>query len=332
MELYNADCFEVLEMFANEGRKFDLILTDPPYNIRKAKWDKFKDFTAWSMRWISLCEQCLPQWGTLVFFNSDICQLAPIITELCKRGSPLGVNSFCSWVKPNFRPIAWRRPSANCNLCSWYNICEYFVVLTRQDDPWNQQEDFTRPDHIGQRCFLPIKEYFMRVIELLGVSIKDVERVMGNRTMEHTLRLRRADGQIISSQWLMPTREAYTSFADAFKLREWGGFREYEDLRREYEDLRAVHNLDDHHCNVFTGNTENTGDLHPTQKPVWLMERLVRCHSHPDHTVLDPFMGSGTTGVAAVSLGRDFVGIEVDEGYYSTAERRLAAVQLSIGL
>lgn len=62
---------------------------------------------------------------------------------------------------------------------------------------------------------------------------------------------------------------------------------------------------------------------HPTQKPVALMEHFVRILSDPGDVILDPFMGSGSTGVAAITNGRRFVGIELDERYYDTAERRV---------
>lgn len=63
--------------------------------------------------------------------------------------------------------------------------------------------------------------------------------------------------------------------------------------------------------------------LHPTQKPVQLMEDLISRHSNVGDTVLDPFMGSGTTGVACQNLGREFIGIEKDAGYFAAAQDRL---------
>lgn len=64
---------------------------------------------------------------------------------------------------------------------------------------------------------------------------------------------------------------------------------------------------------------------HPTVKSTKLMSYLIRLVTPPGGTVLDPFMGSGTTGVAAVEEGMRFVGIERDEEYYSTAKERLGA-------
>jgi DNA modification methylase len=67
---------------------------------------------------------------------------------------------------------------------------------------------------------------------------------------------------------------------------------------------------------------------HPTQKPVALMRWcLDKAKVPPGATVLDPFMGSGTTGVACVQTGRNFIGIEIDEEYFSIAERRIAEAQ-----
>jgi DNA modification methylase len=63
--------------------------------------------------------------------------------------------------------------------------------------------------------------------------------------------------------------------------------------------------------------------LHPTQKPVALCEYLIKTYTNEGDTVLDNCMGSGTTGVAALNLGRRFIGIEKDEKYFEIAEKRL---------
>lgn len=62
---------------------------------------------------------------------------------------------------------------------------------------------------------------------------------------------------------------------------------------------------------------------HPTQKPVELMEYMIRTYTNPGDTVLDNVMGSGTTGLAAVRLGRSFIGIEMNDTYFATASRRI---------
>lgn len=64
--------------------------------------------------------------------------------------------------------------------------------------------------------------------------------------------------------------------------------------------------------------------LHPTEKPVALMEMYIRNSTPPGATVFDPFMGSGSTGVAAIRAGRKFVGIELDQGWFDVAAGRIA--------
>ena len=63
--------------------------------------------------------------------------------------------------------------------------------------------------------------------------------------------------------------------------------------------------------------------LHPTQKSLKLMQELIMIHSNEGDVILDCFMGSGTTGVAAKNLNRDFIGIEMDEGYFKIAKERI---------
>jgi site-specific DNA-methyltransferase (adenine-specific) len=64
--------------------------------------------------------------------------------------------------------------------------------------------------------------------------------------------------------------------------------------------------------------------LHPTQKPVSLMEYLIRTYTNAGDTVLDNCMGSGTTGVACVNTGRKFIGMEINAGYFEIAIKRIA--------
>ena len=74
---------------------------------------------------------------------------------------------------------------------------------------------------------------------------------------------------------------------------------------------------------ILTLPNTSRGGLHPTQKPVELMEYLIKTYTNPPETVLDFTMGSGSTGVAAVNTGRRFIGIEMDGKYFEIAEQRI---------
>jgi site-specific DNA-methyltransferase (adenine-specific) len=72
------------------------------------------------------------------------------------------------------------------------------------------------------------------------------------------------------------------------------------------------------------------GKLHPTQKPVLLMEYLIKTYTNENETVLDFTMGSGSTGVACVNTNRNFIGIEMDENYFEIAKKRIEDNKLKL--
>ena len=75
-------------------------------------------------------------------------------------------------------------------------------------------------------------------------------------------------------------------------------------------------------CNVLqyakTGN-----ELHPTQKPIDMLEFLINKFSDENMVVCDPFMGSGSTGVACINTNRKFIGVELDQNYFEIAKKRI---------
>ena len=101
------------------------------------------------------------------------------------------------------------------------------------------------------------------------------------------------------------------------------------------EDCRATENYGKHgltsydsteryprSIQKFSADTQKSA-LHPTQKPVYLLEYLVRTYTNPGEVVLDNCMGSGSTGVACANAGRRFIGMELDENYFQIAKTRI---------
>lgn len=82
---------------------------------------------------------------------------------------------------------------------------------------------------------------------------------------------------------------------------------------------------------VPTWNSGPARRLHPHEKPVGLIRQLI-AKLPPGVTVFDPFMGSGTTGVACVQTGRKFIGCEIDPGYFAIAEKRIRDAQMQLRL
>ena len=106
-------------------------------------------------------------------------------------------------------------------------------------------------------------------------------------------------------------------------------------FQRDYSGIKAEFIREKN--NECTYNGKNEGDVleysleeervHPTQKPVALLEYLVKTYTNEGDTVLDNCMGSGSTGVACVNTGRQFIGIELDKGYFDIATKRIEEAQ-----
>ena len=95
------------------------------------------------------------------------------------------------------------------------------------------------------------------------------------------------------------------------------------DVFGEERQVSKITNLKYPKSIITESNASQKGKVHPTQKPVALMEYLIKTYSNEGMTVLDFTMGSGTTGVACGNTNRSFIGIELDEGYFGTAKNRI---------
>ena len=90
--------------------------------------------------------------------------------------------------------------------------------------------------------------------------------------------------------------------------------------------IRGGGQTDRYPCSIIdipVVNNDSGEKSHPTQKPVALMEYLIKTYTNKDETVLDFAMGSGTTGIACKNLGRKFIGIELDPKYFELAKKRI---------
>jgi len=92
----------------------------------------------------------------------------------------------------------------------------------------------------------------------------------------------------------------------------------------ELKNINKVHTTFNPRNLIEFSNASNKDRFHPTQKPILLMEYLIRTYTNENETVLDFTMGSGSTGVAAKNLNRNFIGIEQDENYFNIATDRIS--------
>jgi len=100
--------------------------------------------------------------------------------------------------------------------------------------------------------------------------------------------------------------------------------------RPSNHDYTEVNNGTRYPVSILEFGNGNSNNQHPTQKPVALYEYLIRTYTNESDTVLDITMGSGTTGCAAVATGRNFIGIELKQEYYTIAQRRIEQAQAQL--
>lgn len=126
-------------------------------------------------------------------------------------------------------------------------------------------------------------------------------------------------------------------FTNAHETMIWASKSKESKYRFNYESMKALNEdlqmRSDWLLPICTGGERLKDDegrkVHPTQKPESLLYRVLMASTLPGDLVLDPFFGSGTTGAVAKKLGRDYIGLERDEGYISYAQKRIDAIDAS---
>jgi DNA modification methylase len=103
------------------------------------------------------------------------------------------------------------------------------------------------------------------------------------------------------------------------KIKSGGGFNG----SKEYINIRTKDDGTRYPKSILKIKNPNNNSLHPTQKPVALIEYLIRTYTNENETVLDFTMGSGTAGVACLNTNRNFIGIEMDDKYFEIAKTRI---------
>ena len=127
-------------------------------------------------------------------------------------------------------------------------------------------------------------------------------------------------------QFSLCTELTYAELIERYGIDSMDGFIPYEELAEIDRKFDSVFNLwqgGKHKSNILRYKKDYDG-YHPTQKPVALLDDLIRTYSNEGDHVVDLTMGSGSTGVAAANTGRKFIGIEKDDNYFEIARKRIA--------
>lgn len=171
------------------------------------------------------------------------------------------------------------------------------------------------------RAMAPIIDYLRGELQRSGKTVADVCKYFDMHVPGHWFTK--------ASQWLLPTPAHYKrlrAFLNSSGNDEYLR-KDYEELRKDYEELRRPFCMEGRQNDVFEISTDGGASSrygHPTVKDLKLIRSIVRQVTRPDDIICDPFLGSGTTAVAAIMEGRRYIGCELNPDYYEIAVNRIA--------
>ena len=286
IELWHGDCLELMKNIPDGS--VDLVLTDPPYGTMKgAALDGWKNQTT--------------EWDTAI-------DPIKIFEQISRVLRPNGKAVLFSQEPYTSRLITSAIPSLPfAYRAMWYKNVHANALLAKSAMV-SRYEDvciFSCSKGGGE-----VAEYMKSELEKSGLTVKKINELLGTSTMaSHYFRA--------GCQFVLPTKEKYE------KLQTTGFWqRPYEELKEKTMPVFNLWQGGKSKSNVLEYKKDNDG-YHPTQKPVALLEDLIQTYSNEGNTVLDFTMGSGSTGVACVNTNRHFIGIELDEGYFNIAKKRI---------
>ena len=306
INLYNGDCLEVMKQISDKS--IDLILTDPPYGTTACKWDSIIPF---DKMWKQL-NRVIKENGAIVLFGNQ-----PFTSKLiCSN-----IENFSHqwiWIKNN---ISNPMLSKKMPLRNYEDVCVFYQEY----------------DLLDRR-----RKYFEKILKFINKSKINILKET-NQGLDHCFRFD-------SEQFTIPTEENYNLLIEKYKINQMDNFIDYENLimDRTYnpQNIKYVNpkiikqygktseTIGKNDRKDYLKTNENypkqtlyfdkvKNPIHPTQKPIDLLEYLIKTYTNENETILDFTMGSGSTGVASVNTYRDFIGIELDKNYFEIAQKRI---------
>jgi site-specific DNA-methyltransferase (adenine-specific) len=287
----------------------DAEICDPPYGTVKGLGDGegidhgMAGRTGWDDElepalFLAECNRILRMNGAMVLFSQE-----PYTTRLISEAhGNLPFSYRMTWLKDHFANalVAKKAP---------VSYTEDVLVFFKKYD--------TQAAH-------PLHDYAARMLAFIGRPRKQIWQEMGHQGAFHWFL------GANSIQVGICTRKSYDQLVALYEVDRMAGFLPYAEVVAADDWFKSqsarCFNLPEgqkYKSNVLQYRKDYSGH-HPTQKPVALMDDLVKTYTNPGDTVLDFTMGSGSTGVACVNTGRQFIGIERDDKYFAIASERIA--------
>lgn len=318
------DCIDLIKELPEKS--IDLVIADPPYyKVVDDEWDNqwssLDEYLRWVESWGLELNRVLKDSGSMYVFGDDFI-IAYIQVTLDKHFEFL---NHLIWYKRNNIAIKWAH-----NARRFVSVSERILFYGVKDKN-SMQSVYSMHD-----SFRAIKDYMISEAN----KLKESKGFKTKEELNQFLNELTGTASVVSrhyfcdSQWVFPTKPLYE------KLQTTGFFPiKYEDLKNgfdsdklEYEGLKDGFEAKRRKFNFRIGDYEllnvpiinnNENTEHNTTKPVKIIEKLIRASSNEGMTVLDPFLGSGTTLQACMNLNRNCIGFEVDPQWEPIYKQRL---------
>lgn len=280
------DCIEVLPQLPEKS--VDLIIADPPYfkTINEEwdfKWRTEEDYIKWVEKWIKELSRVAKPNSSFWLFGY-IKMLSKILPVAEKYGFVFRQQTL---VDKGLRSISGRA-TRNYKMFPTTTESMFFFVKNNQPN---------------------VKKFLKERQKALGFTAKEMNEKLGMKSNGGGVWSLYTGENILAA---IPTREL------------WEKLQEVLQFKMDYSEVNFVFNPEMGVTDVWRDIDFYKEDReHSTQKPLKLIERLIKASSNDEMIVLDPFLGSGSTAVASKRLNRKFIGIEVDKEYCEYAKKRL---------
>ena len=292
---YNADCIEKMQTF--EENSVDLVVADPPYwKVVGEKWDyqwkTEKDYVEWSLKWIKEVSRILRIGGTFYCFGY-FRTLALLVPHLEDMGLELRQQII---LDKGMRAVSGR---ATKKYKIFPNVTESILFIIKDN------KQFVKP-------FLKERQ------KALGLTAKQINEALGVKS----------NG---GGMWSIYTGK---NVCEQFPTEElWNKLSSILDFEMPYNKVAQTFNPQMGYTDVWADiDFYKEKHLHPTQKPLKLIRRLIEASSNEGDIVLDPFSGAGSTQLSSIQLKRHYIGIELDEGYYKIGLDRIKEENYKVSL
>ena len=308
--ILHGDCLEQSEQI--ESGSVDLILTDPPYGNMDTDGGRKLGINNWDKTInpadiFNIANRILRKNGKLVLFSQE-----PYTSQLITNAIPN--------VPFSYRMIWEKNDFANALLSKKAPVSYFEDILVFS-------KTHTKHDFEGLH---PLREYFKQVMDFIGLNLKQINNELSHRRAEHTF-------YVDSTQFSLCTEPTYNELIQHFKIDKMQGFKTFAELKpidQEYktELIERMTREAPHTFNLWEGKKYKSNILkykkdyngyHPTQKPIALLEDLIKTYSNETDLVVDLTCGSGSTAVAAINTNRRYIAIEKELKYYEIAKDRV---------